>query len=603
MKQKVLLVDDRQENLLVLQSTLENDTLEFITADSGESALRQILRNDVSLILLDVQMPGMDGFEAAGLIHGNPQTKHIPIIFISAINKEQKHIFRGYASGAIDYLFKPFDPDILRAKVTVLLELDRQRRTMAEQNAALQLAKKNTDSILQNVKEGLFLMDRDFCIYPEYSRALEDILGRSDIGRTCFPDIIREHITAEEHAALLDYLGLCFDPDTDDNVLIDLNPLLDIEFNFTSGKIGRSVKYLSFDSRRIYHDEKISQLIFTVNDHTEHVLLKKKLAVSEEQSKKQMEWFFSILHVDPKLLKDFVDSTEQSLLNLQERYGTLSRNLKDKTLLEEMYRCLHQIKGNAAILNLEYFMLEAHQTEEIITGLQKSNPVKIEDIEPLQEHFDNFHSGISEINRLIAKLSQIYQHFRPKRKYEIEMLLQSIKNLIDNLSRSDNKDVELVYENFNGISIPYNCRLNLKDILVQLIRNAIIHGIESPIERKKAGKPKKGKIEVTTFKTDNSIGFKLSDDGRGLQFDRLKKVAEKSGNWSKKEIAMWNKEKLCSIIFLPGITTSAQAGIHAGRGIGMDLIQKMVNEQSGSISVRSEPGRYTEFTISFPTGA
>ena len=91
-KQQVLLVDDRPENLLSLESTLENENLIFLKAESGEEALKILLKEDVSLILLDVQMPGMDGFEAASLIRGKQKTRHIPIIFVTAISKEQKHI-------------------------------------------------------------------------------------------------------------------------------------------------------------------------------------------------------------------------------------------------------------------------------------------------------------------------------------------------------------------------------------------------------------------------------------------------------------------------------------------------------------------------------
>jgi CheY-like chemotaxis protein/signal transduction histidine kinase len=601
MIQNILLVDDRPENLLVLRSTLDQDDLNFIEADSGDTALRQLLRNDISLILLDVQMPGMDGFETAELIHGNPQTKHIPIIFISAINKEQRHIFKGYASGAVDYLFKPFEPEILRAKVRILLELEKQRRIMESQNTALQAAKKHTDNILKNVKEGLFLLDKNYMILPEYSRALEDILGEGGLAGVHLPGLVKKYITEDEFDALNDYLELCFRHDIDDSVVSDLNPFMDIIFNFPGNPGEKTVRYFSFDCRRIYNDEKISGLIFTVNDHTERVLLEKKLEKSEKQSKKQMEWFFSILHVDPKLLKEFVESTGQSITVMEEQLAGLTKKKRPEAVLEEMYRHMHQIKGNAAILNLKYFMEEAHQTEEIIHRLQQDNKIIKENALTLKTRFENFSAGIDEINRLIAKLSEIYEHFRPKRTFEIEMIVQSIKNLIANLCNSTGKDVGLVYENFDGVSIPYNCRLRLKDILVQLTRNAVSHGIESPLERKKAGKPQKGTIEVTTFKTDECCGFRFRDDGRGLQLKRLKDAASRSSKWKKAEIESWDDKQLQSLIFQTGITTTSQADMLAGRGIGMDIIQQMVREQGGSIDVDSEEGRYTEFLITFPS--
>src|SRR6185503_4297087 len=113
----ILIVDDRQENIFSLQKLLELNNFKVDTASSGEDALRKILKNTYSLIILDVQMPGMDGFEVAEAVSGYSRSKDIPIIFLSAINTEKKFITKGYSSGAIDYITKPFDPDILLLKV------------------------------------------------------------------------------------------------------------------------------------------------------------------------------------------------------------------------------------------------------------------------------------------------------------------------------------------------------------------------------------------------------------------------------------------------------------------------------------------------------
>src|SRR5262245_47238270 len=103
---KILLVDDRPENLTALESVLARPDYELIRAQSGADALRFLLRNDCALILLDIQMPEMDGFEVARLVRGNDQSKTIPIIFVTAINKEPTFVAKGYEAGAVDYLFK-----------------------------------------------------------------------------------------------------------------------------------------------------------------------------------------------------------------------------------------------------------------------------------------------------------------------------------------------------------------------------------------------------------------------------------------------------------------------------------------------------------------
>ena len=120
---KLLLVDDRPENLLALEALLEPLGQELVRARSGEEALRHLLQEEFAAILLDVQMPGLDGFQTAELIKQRERTRHVPIIFLTAISKDAEHVFRGYNAGAVDYLMKPFDPQILRAKVSVFIDL------------------------------------------------------------------------------------------------------------------------------------------------------------------------------------------------------------------------------------------------------------------------------------------------------------------------------------------------------------------------------------------------------------------------------------------------------------------------------------------------
>jgi PAS domain S-box-containing protein len=139
----ILLVDDRHENLVALEAILEPLGQNLIYAHSGEEALRQLLQHDVAVILMDVQMPELDGFETANLIKQRERTKAIPIIFLTAISKDEQHVFQGYSAGAVDYLFKPFQPEVLRSKVSVFIDLYRkneQLREQAERIAAQELA-------------------------------------------------------------------------------------------------------------------------------------------------------------------------------------------------------------------------------------------------------------------------------------------------------------------------------------------------------------------------------------------------------------------------------------------------------------------------------
>ncbi|MDL4814518.1 response regulator [Actinomadura opuntiae] len=134
---RILAVDDREENLTALAAVLDALPVEVVPASSGQAALKELLSDDFALILLDVVMPGMDGFETAQHIKARPRTRDVPIIFLTAAGGESEQAYRGYAAGAVDFLTKPFDPWLLRAKVSVFVDLHRRTLELRKQAALL----------------------------------------------------------------------------------------------------------------------------------------------------------------------------------------------------------------------------------------------------------------------------------------------------------------------------------------------------------------------------------------------------------------------------------------------------------------------------------
>jgi signal transduction histidine kinase len=138
MQPKILLVDDREDNLISIESILEPDGYRFVKANSGRQALKILLGEyDFAMILMDVKMPNLNGFETASMIYEREKLKHIPIIFITANNYGEENIFKGYQSGAVDYIYKPINPDLLRAKVAVFIDLYRKNRMLLAQEQKL----------------------------------------------------------------------------------------------------------------------------------------------------------------------------------------------------------------------------------------------------------------------------------------------------------------------------------------------------------------------------------------------------------------------------------------------------------------------------------
>src|SRR3954454_192124 len=148
----LLLVDDRPENLLAMEAVLEPLGHEMVRAGSRGKALRQLLSREFAVIILDVQMPGIDGFETAAQIKERERTSDIPIIFLTAMSREPEHRMRGFASGAVDYIFKPVEPELLRAKVNVFVELYTKNRLLALQRE--ELARKTVELQRSNGARG-----------------------------------------------------------------------------------------------------------------------------------------------------------------------------------------------------------------------------------------------------------------------------------------------------------------------------------------------------------------------------------------------------------------------------------------------------------------
>jgi diguanylate cyclase (GGDEF)-like protein len=171
----LLIVDDYPENLISMRALLQGQDWLVMTAASGFEALNLLLEHDVDLVLLDVQMPGMDGFEVARLMRGSQRTRLTPIIFLTANEKSQDAVIKGYANGAVDYLFKPFDPQILKPKVQALLEHQRNRRALQRLTHDLEVARAFNASVLDNAAEGILVLGEDGLIRfanPAISRLL-----------------------------------------------------------------------------------------------------------------------------------------------------------------------------------------------------------------------------------------------------------------------------------------------------------------------------------------------------------------------------------------------------------------------------------------------
>ncbi|MBO9205150.1 MULTISPECIES: ATP-binding protein [Niastella] len=170
---QILIVDDKVNNIYALEQILGQPGRNLISATNGNEALKVALNQEIDLIILDVQMPGMDGFEVAQILKSNKRTSETPIIFVTAELKDHRFVMKGFEEGAIDYLYKPLNPEITEAKVSVLLQLHRQQRELLEKNLALE----NYALLINNSADLICIINAETLLFEEVNNAAFSLLG------------------------------------------------------------------------------------------------------------------------------------------------------------------------------------------------------------------------------------------------------------------------------------------------------------------------------------------------------------------------------------------------------------------------------------------
>jgi GAF domain-containing protein/HPt (histidine-containing phosphotransfer) domain-containing protein len=481
----------------------------------------------------------------------------------------------------------------LQMELTERKKIDKR---LKERNDDLSRVKKDTDNILNNLKDGLFLITNDLKIGSQYSAALSEIFEEDSLAGKSIINYMRNKVPRKILSTLKDYLTLSFDHSIDGASLQMLNPLSQIRMDFRNGKTKDHSKYLTFDFRRIYNNDTISDIIVSVNDVTEQVSLAKNLEESKEQSKKQMEWLFTILNVDSQMLEEFMKSSDEEIMTIKE--------LIEKRLIQEstdgIYRSVHLIKGNASMLGINFLAELAHILEESLVLLRGSKSGKREIQQKLINQLEEFFGVFDQVKNLIERIGNFHAQFRPTRKHESDMLFKSISNLIKTLCTKYKKEAQLDHSEYDSSIVPPHHRLFIRDILVQLTRNAIFHGIERKKERVQKKKAVNGCIHIANSLNDKYFKISFHDDGRGLQMENIKNSAISLGTVKKSEINNWSKKRVIDLIFIPGLTTTENSDITAGRGFGMDIIKNKIKNIGGTIAIETEADNFTKFTIKLP---
>ncbi|KPK96397.1 hypothetical protein AMJ80_00230 [bacterium SM23_31] len=520
---------------------------------------------------------------------------------IPIINKEEKETWE---DGRITWVSTSKVPLINKSgKITGIVGISRDMTEKKEIEAKLKKyrenleeSKRQTDIILSNVDEGLFLLNQDYTIAGQYSRELKNILEESKLANRNLLDILRDKVDPEILEVTHQYLEFLFDDKYEELMLHDLNPLYQMEM-----VINNSKKYLTFNFKRIKNfKSREKSVIITVNDVTKEIMLTQSLEEQKAESKRKMDWMLCVLNIEPGMLKEFITSVQEEMAQIDNAFQQLVASQKENSVLNNLYRSLHTIKGNASLLELDFLADQAHNAEDVVAQIKNKMKLVARDRKELESQIEGIHKTYDELRELIHHIAKIHDQFRTKRTHEQKQLVKSLEKLVASVSESYNKKVRFDHGSFNSSTLPYEYRLLIRDVLVQLAQNSIYHGIEPAEKRKQSGKPETGVIKVSTKNNRNNYVIRFYDDGQGIELQRLKEKVIESGKWSLIQINGWSDRELLDSIFEPGISTADNTDITAGRGIGLDLIRKKIGKMGGEISVESEPGKYTCFSVTIP---
>lgn len=459
-------------------------------------------------------------------------------------------------------------------------------------------AQKETAEILDTVKEGLFLVDPSFRVGSQRSASLPRVLGRPIEPGEDFREILKQMVAPSLWSAACDYIGLLFGDRVKESLVTQLNPLTEVEVMVTQPDGSKGRRFLTLQFNRAMQEGKISHLLVTVFDVTTQVELARALDEARQKSRSEFEVLVQILKVNPAALERFLVNTEGALLEVNDHLRSAGGNGDYRRTVNAIFRRIHAVKGEAAELGLEMFEDLAQQFESLLVGLRDKGAVSGDDLLALPLPLDEFLQRIGTVRELFKRLAAYHDAFASTGD-DVE-LAENLDRLAQRIARDQGKEVQLLADVKLIRSLPENLRRSLGDLAVQLLRNAVAHGIEPTAERTQLSKPPQGRISVMLRAVgDGEYEFVLRDDGRGISPARIRAALLRTGRYSEAQLNELDDKAVVMKIFEPGVSTAATVTRDAGHGVGMDVVKQKIQQLGAKLRIASQENSYTQFSIRF----
>ncbi|MGH7756036.1 MAG: Hpt domain-containing protein, partial [Vulcanimicrobiaceae bacterium] len=389
-------------------------------------------------------------------------------------------------------------------------ELSVTNKTLSDYSTQLAVAKQGTDAIMSTVRQGLFLINSDIVVQGEYSNELEAIFEQEHLEDRPFFDLMRPLLSDKMQEVTRRYIALLFDSTKRDRAVMQANPLDPIDLSFANPAGGYRTKSVTFSFRRIRIGEQITRVFVSATDITERVQLEQEMRETEERKERQLELMLDLVQADPAGLADFITTMERDLSDINstlraddfsEKGGVPAPVLRQR--LDTIYRCVHNIKGNAALVGINAIAQSADSFETKLSEMRQRSKTTGEDFLAAVVCQSELSIYLTDITGLRDKLAGMQQRPVPqpvaaKPAPAAPPALSSFAALATRIGEENGRSVRLATDGYDIGLLPESAQSVMKDVLIQLVRNSVVHGIEEPAARVAQGKPAVGTITIAT---------------------------------------------------------------------------------------------------------
>lgn len=471
-------------------------------------------------------------------------------------------------------------------------------RRLQTSDAAIEAANEENREILASVREGLFLITPQFTLGSQLSQSAHLLFGRKLASGDDFFALLEPLVSDKALADARDYVALLFAPHVKEALVQGINPLSEVEA-VVRNRLGQDVtRHLSFHFNRVHEGGAVRHLLVTVQDVSERIELQARLEGERQRSQKEFAMLLKAIDADPALLRQFVARAEAGLLEINDLLRSTSAAQGEAAVikrLDEAARRVHAIKGDAATLGLDSVAAQAHAFESELRRIRQSGSGDAGNaLLALPLPLEELLAKVNSLKSLTGLQRPAYEEAG-----SAGALNDALAQLAQTVAADSGKKVAPLVKVGSHSDLPAEAAGLVREIASQLLRNAVAHGIEAPATRQAAGKPPEGRVEVQLTRGETEWTLSVRDDGAGLSAERIRRQLLDLGWYSPSQLDSFDDRQIVSHIFKPGFSTAGQVTAHAGRGVGLDVVQANIQRLGARLMLSSTPGQFTEFRIRF----